>query len=32
MEEKEKILEEIEQLKKRLEELNDSFIDFELPF
>jgi len=31
MEEKEKILEEIEQLKKRLEELNDSFIDFELP-
>ncbi len=31
MEEKEKILEEIERIKKRLEELNNSFIDFELP-
>ena len=31
MEEKEKILEEIEKLKKRIEELNASFIDFELP-
>ena len=31
MEEREQILEEIEKLKKRLEELNASFIDFELP-
>lgn len=31
MEEREQILEEIENLKKRLEELNNSFIDFELP-
>lgn len=31
MEEREQILEEIEKLKKKLEELNSSFIDFELP-
>ena len=31
MEDREQILEEIERLKKRLEELNDSIIDLELP-